>query len=332
MLRDANPVDSPLATCPDINLKVTPSRKGSVMAMVFGMRAICAVAATAGLVAGLSVHPASADYISGELGNAGLYAVLEIGTGNVSIANAGSAGFINGNVGVAGTSGGNFSDSGVPISGVLYFGGSQTANFSGGASAAGGVLNNQSATLSAAATFATTASSMFAGLAPTESYSSTITPAPNGNGVTVVNTSSINLGGGQSLTISGPAGSQFVINDTGGVTLNSGQIVLTGGVTANDVVFNVTSGSFMTSGGLGNESTAAGIFLVPNGQVGLTPGAVTGEIISSQNINIASGGSVAGVPGPTIGAGLPALALLGGFLVAWRLRRGKAEPAFPADA
>jgi len=88
---------------------------------------------TAALLVGLSVLPASADFISSTLGAAAGFAVLEIGTGgNVSIANASGAGFINGNVGVRGTSSGNFGDSGTPITGALFLGGSQTANLSGG--------------------------------------------------------------------------------------------------------------------------------------------------------------------------------------------------------
>src|SRR5271166_6661178 len=88
--------------------------------------------------------PAWADYISGELGGAADFTLFDTSTnGNISMANASSAGFVLGNVGVSGTHSGNFSDSGVSITGALDLGGAQTANFSGGASASGGVFSNR---------------------------------------------------------------------------------------------------------------------------------------------------------------------------------------------
>ena len=289
------------------------------------VRAICGLFAATGVFAGLTVHPASADFISSELGTAANFALLETDGGNVSLANARSAGFITGNVGI---NGGNFSDSGVQINGNFIYG---TAA-SGISSATGnvtGVIVQDQATLTAAANAAASASSTFAGLAPTLSNTSisgttTINLAP---GVNVADLTSVNLGHNDFLTLNGPTGSEIILNVTGGVKLNSGKIVLTGGLTANDVVFNITGTSpFATSGGLGNESVADGIFLALDAQIHLTPGAVTGEIISGRNINIAAGGSVVGVPAPLIGHGFPVLLAVGGLLLGAKLfERGKKQ-------
>jgi choice-of-anchor A domain-containing protein len=286
------------------------------------------MAAAVVLISGGPVRPAWADFVGTELGAAGGWAVLEIGNGNVSISGPSPPGLIVGNVGIAGTSPGNFSDSGDPIKGGLYLGGSQTATLSGGASVTGGILNNQGALLSSAASVATHASATFAGLAATQSVTgnqitgTTTITASNPGGLNVIDVSNINLGNGQVLTLNGPAGTEFILNDSGGMTLNSARVVLAGGLSANDLVFNVTGNNVQTSGGLINESVLTGIILAPNENVQLTPGSMTGEIISGQNINIASGANVSGAPAPTMGTGLPALALLGGgLLLAWRLRR-----------
>ena len=147
-----------------------------------------------------------------------------------------------------------------------------------------------------AATDANNASSTFAALTPTLSNTSisgntTINLAP---GVNVADLTGINLGGSNVLTLNGPAGSEVIFNISGGLTLNSGRVALTGGLTPADVVFNLTGNqAFATSGGLNQESVLEGIVLNPHGQVHLTPGRVIGEIIAGDNINIASGGSIA---------------------------------------
>ncbi len=293
-------------------------------------RFVGAVAATALFIVA-PMRSASADFISTELGAAGNFAVLDINSnGNVSISGPAPPGSILGNVGVLGTSSGNFSDSGVPLIGSLYLGGSQTANFSGGALPIGGVLTDQGALLSSAASSAAKASSAFSALTPTQTVSgsqitnTTTITAGNPGGLNVINLSSITLGNGAVLTLSGSAGTEFILNDSGGMALNSADIVLAGGLTANDVVFNVTGNNVQASGGLLNESVLAGTILAPNENVQLSPGSFAGSIISGGNINIASGANVSGVngaPAPLIGASIPSFLILGGLLLALWLRR-----------
>jgi choice-of-anchor A domain-containing protein len=192
-----------------------------------------------------------------------------------------------------------------------------------GGSVTGGI--NTGINFSSYASAAGSASTTFAGLAATQSVSgnqingTTTINAAHPGGLNVIDLSGMTLTG-QVLTLSGPAGSEFVFNDSGGMTLASGQIVLTGGLTANDVVFNDTgTGGVTMNGGVLN-----GTILAPNASVTVTSGLVDGEIIGGNSITTT--GQVVdaprGAPGPVIGAGLPAFALLGGgFLLARRLRR-----------
>jgi hypothetical protein len=289
------------------------------MTVVSGARRVAyATAAVLWLSAGLFVHPALADTISLDLGAALGFAILETSTGNTSLANASNAGIVRGNIGVNGS---NLSDSGVPINGNVTTGTAATLNPNVAPNVTGTITPNQAA-LTLAVNAATSASATFAALAPTLSNTS-ITGNTTINlaaGLNVVDLTTVNLNL-TTLTLNGPAGSEIILNDSGGVTLNSGHIVLTGGLTLNDVVFNLTgTAGLSTSGGLNNESTLAGIFLALDAPVALTPGALTGEIISGKNIGIASGGRVSETPLP---AALPLFATgLGGLgLLGWRRKR-----------
>jgi hypothetical protein len=77
--------------------------------------------------------------LSVSLGVAGNYVVLEIGNGNVSVSNASNAGSINGNVGVGG---GNFSDSGTPITGNVVTDSGATLNPNVAANVSGIITQN----------------------------------------------------------------------------------------------------------------------------------------------------------------------------------------------
>jgi hypothetical protein len=187
----------------------------------------------------------------------------------------------------------------------------------------GSILANQSATLNAANSAALSAASTFAGLSGTSvgaiTGTETIT-ATNPGGLNVLDTTGINLGGDNTLTLNGPAGTEFVINDSGGITLNSGKIFVMGGGSFDDVVFNITgNGTISTSGGLGDESVLEGILLAPNSNssVALSPGEIVGELIGGGSIDLASGSQV--VPAPSIGRGLPVFLAVGGMLSGARL-------------
>jgi len=266
------------------------------------------------LLAGVPIRPASADYIGSELGAAGNWAVLEVGTGSVTM----NGGSVVGNVGVTG---GSFTLTGGTINGSADLGTGVIFTHTGG-SVTGSI--NTKFDLSSAVSAAQGASTAFTALKATQSVAngqinaSTIINALNSGGLNVIDLSGITLNG-QVLTLSGSAGTEFVLNDSGAMTLNTAQIVLTGGLSANDVVFNDTgAGSVTITGGV-----VDGTILAPNASVTMASGRVNGEIIGGSSVTLTGGQVVdAPAPGPVIGAGLPAFALLGGgFLLAWRLRR-----------
>lgn len=257
---------------------------------------LCAAAVSAtGLM--LSVRPSEA--VPFNLGTAGpnTWAVLETGNGNVSLANAANAGYVVGNVGVAGT--GNISDGGsLPITGNVELGTSSgSSGLSGNVS--GSITQNSASqtALNQAAAAAIAASSQLAAMASSGggvgisqiSQGSTLSAG-------VYNLSSMQLNNGAQLVLSGNASSQFIFNISGQMSLNSAQIVLSGGLNADDVIYNITGNQAVQfSGGLNDphgEAALAGIILATNAAIQISPGEVTGEIISGQNINISSGGSV----------------------------------------
>jgi hypothetical protein len=97
-----------------------------------------------------------------DLGAAGPqnWTVLEIGLGNVSMANASKAGSVIGNVGI---NGGNLSDSGVPIQGNIVTSSNATVNPNVAGNVTGTISQN-SALLASAATAADNASTNAAAL------------------------------------------------------------------------------------------------------------------------------------------------------------------------
>jgi hypothetical protein len=258
------------------------------------------------------------------LGAAGGFAVLEIGSGNVSIANASNAGSITGNVGV---NGGNFSDSGTSIIGNLVTSGSGTVSLSGGATVSGTTSQNSSL-LSQAASAANTASAQAKALASSGGGVGISSIVLNNAGTVALNAGVYNLTSlvlnGTILKLTGVG--DYVFNISGSLALNSSQIL---GPNPANVLFNITgTQSAALAGGLNNESVLDGIVLAPNAGFAAAPGSVVGEIISggNQGISIASGGKVQGIASvPDSGSSLFLLSIGIGCLYVGRLRRSPAS-------
>ena len=268
------------------------------------------MAGTASALFLLPAVGANAQVVS--LGAAGNFAVLETGNQNVSLAAAPPSGYINGNLGVAG---GNLSDSGVPIHGNAYI----ASAASGASSLTGnvtGTINqnyNLSAAITAAANAATAASALTTDTGGGVGYTSI--NASGGNLYLtpgIYNLSDFTLGNGENVYLA--AGGSYLFNISGTMSLNSADVIAETGLATANILFNVESTQAVGfSGGLNNECVLDGILLAENAQVHLTPGAVNGEIISGQSINIASGGDVngiTGVPEPATTGAIQALCML----------------------
>lgn len=197
-------------------------------------------------------------------------------------------GVINGNVGDAAgnvtAANGPADPNGAEIQGTIYLGSTATGNSDlvkqgystvTGSSAPQNALNYAFGTVAA----------YYNGLTPN------FTTAPTAGTVApgVYDLSSWNLHGGTYNLI---AGQIYVFNVHSDLAPQGGVKILDS--TPGDVIFNLTGSlmeSFQTSGGLNQEAMIDGIILA-TGQISLTPGYVSPEIISDTSINIASGGSV----------------------------------------
>ena len=236
--------------------------------------------------------PCTSGTVLNALGQAGPsnFSVLSL-DGNIRF----STGTVQGNIGVSGSGYYNQSGSTV-VNGTLFLGSQATAQTSGSAQIQGGIQKNQDALLNQAVSDAYSASSFFAGTAPTTSVpgdvinlSSKTLTITGGAGTNVLDVTKINLSGGAKLIISAPAGAQFIINNSGQLQLSGGsQIQVQGGLTLYDVVFNQTGNQQVVfSGG----SAVTGIVLAPFASASPDAGTLTGEIIAApkgQVINIAS--------------------------------------------
>ena len=300
------------------------------------MRRLFSFGVIAALLLG-STARVQAQFVVNTLGPAADYTLLALSTSpSVSISGANNqppvpGGGVGGNVGIAATGNNIFQLSGpAQVTGNVYLAG-PSSNFQnssnatnggvGGTVFTGGVGPNgttlsqaNTAALNAATTFATAGPNGSSGTSIGAVTTTTTITAANPGGLNVLSTTGINLGNGQTLTLSGPAGTQFVVNVNGNMTFTGpGGVTLTGGLTPADVVFNVENGGTVsTSGGLTNNLvTINGIILDTTGKFQLTPGLVNGEIIGGGQISLASGATVVPAPSSLVLMGLGGLAFVG---------------------
>jgi hypothetical protein len=273
------------------------------------------IAATIGFtVFGIAVR---ADPINLGAAGPGSWAILEIGNGNVSIANASNAGSIVGNVGVAGT--GGLSDSGTPLSGGIDFAGTGGGNLSLSPSSSivsGPIMTGGSAlsTLSAAQNAAVFYSNYYSTASDTP-VNFTNSGLNYGKGTFSLAPGVYNVNGNFQLNgavLSLTAGATYIFNISGQMTLQGGSLI--SDATPDDVLYNFTGTQGLSiNGGLNQESILDGLVLAPDAQVAITPGIVNGEIISGQNVQIASGASVDDTPASVPDGGSTALLIGAGF-------------------
>jgi len=113
----------------------------------------------------------------------------------------------------------------------------------------------------------------------------------DGSGNRVFTVSSVSFPNG-TFTINGD-GTQNVVFNVGAAAAFNGNIVLTGGIQANQVLFNFTAGNYATlSGGSTltistNGLTTTGIFLDPNGDFQVNHSQVNGWVIGGDTHNVA---------------------------------------------
>jgi hypothetical protein len=237
----------------------------------------------------LSAQQAKALPVS--LGTAADFALLEMGPGsaNVSIAQGGNVGFINGDIGIApdgklGISAGNF-----PITGTVYAWQSDGINTGGNAPVVVDLAKVQTAADDA---FKASSEASNLGTADGGVGFTSINLAGNATlnlNPGVYNLDSINMGNSSQIILA--AGGSYVFNITGSMKLDHAQI-LAPGLDPNEILYNLMGPKAATSGGLNDESVITGTLLVPFGDVSLTPGLVEGRILSGGSINIASGGAI----------------------------------------
>ena len=259
------------------------------------------------LLAGVNANAALVDM----LGQAGKYAVLSLNGTDLNLSNV----TVNGDVGV-GPNGSVELMAPSTVNGTLFVDPTASIKAQAG-NATGGIVPQN---LSQAVADAIAASNTFAGMNPTQIFSSlSAATTINGNGgLNVIKvTGDITLGGGN-LTLNGGANDQFVFNIYGGMNLGgSSSVILNGGITATNVVFNFVGAGSSLMTHVGNH--VQGIVLAP--QRDITFHGLFGEVIGGgKTLTLMSGATVTGFNVPEV---TPTSVIFGflGFVVAFGSRR-----------
>jgi hypothetical protein len=174
---------------------------------------------------------------------------------------------------------------------------------------------------------ASTQASNMAGLSVGDIKSSQILSSQGSQSVFDVD--ALNLGAGQSLTLSGNAGDQFIVNVDGLFTLGASASIVLDGVLPEDVLFNLTG----ASGSVGAAANLRGTFLAPNQDFQLgSADDLLGARFLAQNISVGAATNVGGdfgggggvppvnVPEPAV-VPLMVLGLVMVGLLGWRRRQ-----------
>lgn len=116
-------------------------------------------------------------------------------------------------------------------------------------------------------------------------------------------------GSGTTLLLSGEPGDSFVFNISEDLKVNGAKIFAAGSLSPSDIVYNlpVEGSTVAFSGGGGGigccKAELEGTILAPEGKMAISPGKVTGQLISGRDISLASGSLVTCPPGvPAQGA------------------------------